>query len=261
MQTIDISSLFSSTPMAGQGRLRFRPTSPRTTVLDVQPTPNDVALLRQVVKNCCSPGGAGVIHVGAHVGEELEQYIASGFKRILLIEANPIVIPRLIQHVDFWRSWISELCQVWGISQVPEIRILHVAAAKTSGMAAFYLSQYPVLSSLLRPSTPWLTNTAQVVRVPALSIDDAVEKVRWASKNIDLIVTDAQGADLSVLKGAPLVLQTAQMVIVEVYTRSRYLGQCEPIQVRMFLEANGFWQSRVVESDPGLARAVVAFYR
>ncbi len=38
----------------------------------------------------------GVIHIGAHDGDEVEMYVAMGFKRILLIEAHPAIYTRLI---------------------------------------------------------------------------------------------------------------------------------------------------------------------
>lgn len=246
--------------MVGLGRLRFRPMLPRTEVLDVQPIPSEMALLRRVMQTVPSRRGAGVVHVGAHVGEEIELYLVSGFRRILLIEANPTVMPRLLQHAYFWTAWISELGKAWKVKIVPEIRVLHAAAADVTGMSSFNISQYSVLSSLLAPSMPEM-GAVKIVRVPTFRLDDAVERVGWTPDDIDLIVSDAQGADLSVLKGAPALLQSACMVISEVNSHTRYVGQCQPIQVRAFLEANGFGQSEVVERDPSAWRTTIAFYK
>jgi len=44
-----------------------------------------------------SLAGRGVVHVGAHQGEEVESYFEHGFQQILLIEANPD-----------WCRWLEE---------------------------------------------------------------------------------------------------------------------------------------------------------
>jgi FkbM family methyltransferase len=42
----------------------------------------------------------GVIHIGAHEGQELQQYLDMGTKKVVLIEANPQVFKKLQEAVE-----------------------------------------------------------------------------------------------------------------------------------------------------------------
>src|ERR1700745_1209705 len=56
----------------------------------------------------------GVIHVGAHLGEEVDAYLTAGFRKVVLVEANPGSCKamedrfRHIPHVQIFNYAISD---------------------------------------------------------------------------------------------------------------------------------------------------------
>lgn len=239
------------------GRVRFRPAAPQTEVMDVQPPPGrfDPIAMRFPRPDA----GAGVVHVGAHTGEELELYIASGFRKILLVEANPAVIPRLSMHARFWRAWLDRLTYQWGVT-APDIRVLHAAASDEAGIRPFFVSPFPVLSSLLEPLTgAFGTPTARLV--PSARVDDLVAQVGWAHADVGLVVIDAQGAEMVVLRGAAETLRNAHGVVAEVNFHVRYRHQAPPHTVIGHLTGLGFTRAEVIDRDDTVGRVTVLFER
>ncbi len=56
-----------------------------------RPTPLNITSLCQ--RYSITP--RGVIHIGAHEGQELEQYLKLGAEKVILIEANPQIFTKL----------------------------------------------------------------------------------------------------------------------------------------------------------------------
>src|SRR5690348_2618275 len=77
-----------------------------------------LSVLRKFIKP------AGVIHVGAHEGEEVDAYLEFGFNKIILIEANP--------------RWVELLRRRYSGRQ--EILILHYAVSNQNGEALLHIN-------------------------------------------------------------------------------------------------------------------------
>ncbi|MBW4453808.1 MAG: hypothetical protein KME55_14450 [Nostoc indistinguendum CM1-VF10] len=67
----------------------------------------------------------GVIHIGAHEGQELSDYLAMGIEKILYIEANPIVFERLQNKVANYPNVQAICC---AISNENGIVSLHITS-------------------------------------------------------------------------------------------------------------------------------------
>lgn len=134
----------------------------------------------------------GVLHVGAHHGEEVPDYLAAGFTDITLVEPDP-------------DNCAVMAGQEWG----GHVRIFGVACGEEALAAApFYRATDTVFSSL----TPNLrVGPIETLEVPVVRTADL-------QGNANVLVVDTQGTEMAVLRGADL--STLDLVIVETQNRS-----------------------------------------
>lgn len=180
-----------------------------------------------------------VVHVGGHVGHELESYLSLGFQGVLYVEANPGIFPILQEHLQFWRSWFEVLERRYGMVRVPELRAVQRAAAREAGTLPFRITQHEPTCSLLEPLDPQL-EVREEVRVQASPLDAILEEQGIDVGRVDYLAIDAQGAELEVLSGAPRLLERVPAVLVEVNYEPRYRGCPSPEDLDGFLVQRGF---------------------
>jgi len=183
----------------------------------------------------------GVVHVGAHYGEELETYLACGFERILYVEANPAVFARLARHIAFWNQWLEVLAERFSLARRPQIAAVNCAAADRGGHAALHVAEQDPLSSILVPTDPSIRVRGHV-EVEQRTVDDLVAAAGWPLSSISMVSVDAQGAEHLVLEGAAGLLRHIDLAIIEVNYRLRYEGGETVEQLDRRMEAAGFRQ-------------------
>lgn len=144
----------------------------------------------------------GVVHVGAHRGQEVPAYRAAGFGRIVLIEPNP-------EHWDELRSLRGP--------------IVEPVACGNPGFSTLHRTKWDEQSSLLRPQSIEVVDTVEVFVQPLSDFQDGV----------NVAVLDVQGSELEVLQTAHL--DRLDALIVEQDANVRYDGAAAPDDVRAFL--------------------------
>lgn len=152
----------------------------------------------------------GVLHVGAHRGEEVPVYRKLGFRRIVLAEPNPA----LREHL------LTLGCEVAS------------CAVGTPGRRSFFLTRQPTRSSLLRPTGH--VPGAEVERSVAVETRALAE---FVALDLNVLAIDAQGAELEIIQSGPV--SAFELVIVECRSGRHYHGQPTPTEVRAHLEAEG----------------------
>ena len=135
----------------------------------------------------------GVVHVGAHTGQEVPLYRAAGFARIVLVEPNPYLAAQL-RGMD-------------------GVEVVEAACASAAGTRTLHITERDKLSSLYRPLT---RPVVAAVGVRAYRLADLIDDT------VNVAVIDVQGAELEVVSGAPL--DTLDVVVVETHSRSKYAG-------------------------------------
>ncbi|HTA75972.1 MAG TPA: FkbM family methyltransferase [bacterium] len=179
----------------------------------------------------------GVIHVGAHQGEEVEAYLSYGFKKIILIEANPK-----------WCEFLSEKYKN------ENILIFNYAVTDLTGSVTLQIhesrlgSTEPASILDLKKFKEYYKyiKTPASVEVPAIRLDDLFEKHQLNPMDYDFLNMDIQGAELKALKGAPKLLGHLKAVLSEVHLEELYEGCASEKDIVDFLEGAGF---RKVESQ------------
>jgi FkbM family methyltransferase len=179
----------------------------------------------------------GVIHVGAHLGQELPLYQRMGFKKILFIEANPAVYAKLAQRLQGVANATGVLCAV---SDKNGLEILHVTDNEESS------SLLPLKKHLER--YPDIRETAQLL-VSARRLDHLLREINQDPADFNYLHLDIQGAELMALRGAPLALPFFDALSVELNYDELYEGCPLVDELDAFLGARQF-QRVFTSSNP-----------
>lgn len=150
----------------------------------------------------------GVVHVGAHKGQEVGAYRAAGFRQITLVEPNPALTADLERFGD--RVTIRQ------------------CAAGEAGRTQLNVTEWDERSSLLAPVDYPVSDRFEVDVVPLADLQ----------VGCNVAVLDCQGSELDVLRTA--ALDELDVVIVEMSTDRRYHGAATRDEVAAFLTDQGW---------------------
>lgn len=179
----------------------------------------------------------GVIHVGAHRGEEIEEHLELGAKKIIWVEANPDVYSELIENIGGDKRcdhfFFNNLCSDTNGKQT-NFNIIY-------GPDASHMSGNKGCSSILNPVgrfESWKRNT---ITIPTITIDTLMYVNGFDVKDFDFLEIDAQGAELHVLRGAKNTLKQIKYASIEV-TDSNPDYEDSPLtsDIIEFMDENGF---------------------
>jgi len=150
----------------------------------------------------------GVIHCGAHLGEEAEEYAAHGMEKVWWVEANPGVLPKLLEHVSPFghRVFNALLRERSGL-----LTTLHVTNYDGMSSSILEFGTHPEFS----PDTVFVEDVA----LPSCTLDDLVRDVRSIDPAIiqaNLLVMDLQGAEGRCTAGAIETLPRIDFILTEV---------------------------------------------
>jgi FkbM family methyltransferase len=154
----------------------------------------------------------GVIHIGAHLGEELPLYRQMGFSRILLVEANPELAARIKSNT----------------ASDPAVIVANVAVSDADGSINLRVTSEDQSSSILplkrhRNYYPAIHETRQVT-VPSRKLPTLLNDLNLCADLFNYISLDIQGAELRALRGAGDLLRHIDIVETEVNYEELYEG-------------------------------------
>lgn len=133
----------------------------------------------------------GVVHVGAHLGQEIGGYQEIGFEQIVVVEPNP--------------ECHALLAGINGVSLVP------AACGREEGTAQLYLTTKRKRSSLYEP----IKDANEPVTVPVVPLASV-------QAGCNVVVVDVQGSELDVVAGADL--DALDLIVLETRTVDEYQG-------------------------------------
>lgn len=156
----------------------------------------------------------GVIHVGAHAGQEVPHYLARDLRPVILIDANP--------------AWVEVLAERYRRNE--DVSVLHCAIGEADGEIDLNINvsrtgsdEASSILPLKRLSqiVPTL-QTHRTIRVPVHSLDSLAQEHDWSACNF--LNMDIQGAELMALRGAPKLLQQLDALLIETNVIEMYEG-------------------------------------
>lgn len=149
----------------------------------------------------------GIIHVGAHYGEEVDEYLENGIENIVLFEASKPTFNILKEKINEHDADIRCYNLALG-SEYCEKKTMYTETANKGQSSSFlkpakHLEQFPDI----------IFNGEEEITIQTLdSIWESVtKKEKW-----NMLVADVQGFELEVLKGATETLKHINYVYLEV---------------------------------------------
>ncbi|CAM5191018.1 hypothetical protein UACE39S_04177 [Ureibacillus acetophenoni] len=181
-------------------------------------------LKKVILENDIEP--FGIIHVGAHEGKEVGDYLQIGFENILFIEANPDVYKKLVNNLP----------------NEDYIKAINYAVADKIGETEFYITTMDQSSSILKPKLhlevyPDIT-VKNKINVKTITLDSLFENEK--NSNYNILNIDIQGAELLALRGASKLLNTIDLINIEVNFEELYEGCPMVWEIDDYLSHFGF---------------------
>ncbi|AFZ05325.1 methyltransferase FkbM family [Oscillatoria nigro-viridis PCC 7112] len=178
----------------------------------------------------------GIIHIGAHDGEEITLYQALGTQRVLFVEANPTVFERLKANIAGHRN----------------VQAVNCAIGNYNGTVNLRVTSFDQSSSILplkrhQEIYPYIQETHQI-SVQSRTLDTLLQELEINPEEFNFLVIDIQGAELLALQGSLTVLKHIEAIITEVNYEELYEGCALIDQLDEFLDKQGF--ERVATATP-----------
>ena len=177
--------------------------------------------------------GRGVIHVGANKGQERFLYAGYGLK-VAWVEPIPDVFRELQSNLTDFPGQTAYNCLI---------------AAEDGKKYQFHISdnEDSSSSSILEPnkelSNHWSKINFQPIELEGISLPTFIRKNDIDLASFDILVLDAQGAELLILEGAREILSRFRYVQCEAVNFEIYSGCCQLQDLDAFLSKQGFKQT------------------
>ena len=180
----------------------------------------------------------GVIHVGAHRGEEIYDYEKLGAKQIIWVEPNPDVFKELEISLSRADSSVEShgFCVAASDTNCEEVDF-HICY----GPDASFMSGNKGCSSLLKPQGKIQEWYKKTIKVETIRLDTLIENNGFDYSNFQLLDMDTQGAEMMVLNGAPKVLEHVDFITTEAtWGTPEYIDNVMFDELKSYLESYGF---------------------
>jgi FkbM family methyltransferase len=178
------------------------------------------------IQNKLLKTGGAVLHIGAHRGQEAKYYSEIGIK-VIWIEANPAMFEMLSSNIAKYKNQRA-ICALLGDSDGSLIDF-HIASNDGMSSSMFQFGEELGFSGLNMTNSEKLT----MKRLDKIfSVKDLNNFTHW--------VLDVQGAELLVLEGAGVLLDTCHSLYIEVSTRNVYKDGASWKELSGFLKDRGF---------------------
>jgi FkbM family methyltransferase len=159
-----------------------------------------------------NPEIRGVIHIGAHTGQEYPTYINRGIENIIMVEPQPDIFAVLQSNLNDDRNTL-----LFNLALGAENRTITINSDSTNKGAS---------ASVLKPKL-------HLEQYPGIIFDRTIDAeqrklddLHFYRPNYNLIVIDVQGYELEVLKGSAATLEKIDYIISEVNRQELYENCC-----------------------------------
>lgn len=181
----------------------------------------------------------GLIQLGAHEGEECHLFSRYGFKKVLLIEADPDTFVRLQKLVQ---------------DNYPSFETVQFAATNKQGNFPFHRTTFSQSNSTkLLKKHLWLfpeIHQAEQIMVQNDTLDHWLESKKL-SHEFNVLVMDIQGGEIDALKGSLKTLRDIDAIVTEVNYDELYEGGGQLVDLDKFLMEQGFIRVDTITAAKG----------
>lgn len=175
----------------------------------------------------------GIVHIGGHLGQEAARY-AEHKCQVIWIEALPDLFTQLEKNIAQYPNQRA-ICALLGEENDKQVEF-HLASNDLASSSIFRFGDELGFENLSMESS---------VQLVSSRLDHILTNTELADYHHWVI--DVQGAELLVLKGAGQLLENCNSLRIEVSTRKVYEYGVNWIELRNYLEVQGFtplWEPR-----------------
>lgn len=187
----------------------------------------------------------GVVHVGAHCGEEVSRYLAEGRDPIICFEPQSLTWNNP-ESVTLVRSALGD-CDGVMVFHIPHH--LHVTKDRDTQSG----SGFRVIPEAAR-GIGWTPTSVDFTEVQVMRFDTWAGVTGFDPKSCSLLVVDVQGMELQVFKGFGDLLDGFKEVVVECSDPPVYQGGASAREIVEF-----FAQKKFTQLSPILRHGDVRF--
>lgn len=187
----------------------------------------------------------GIIHIGAHLLEEREDYLANGIRDIIWIEANPKKVSEALKQTQL----------------LPTEKLYNYAITDTSNQTIeLFCTNNGQSSSILKLNKhleyyPDITVT-ESLQVTTKRVEDIISEFNLDLRLYDFVNIDIQGAELKALMGFGSLLHTMKYLYLEVNKEYLYDNCALVREIDDYLVEFGFIRRHTKWTDQGWGDAL-----
>lgn len=169
----------------------------------------------------------GVVHVGAHTGEEAADYANGGIANVWWIEGNPDIIPMLQRNVVRYGHQV--VCAL--ITDVADQqRTFNVTNFDSLSSSVFEFGTHARVS----PDVHWVDHK----QLSTSTLDDVA--ATYSITGCNFLNMDLQGAEMLALRGGTELLKEIDYIFCEINIDELYVGCVLLPDLEAFLNGLGF---------------------
>jgi FkbM family methyltransferase len=169
----------------------------------------------------------GIIHIGAHLMEEREDYLELGFNNTIWVEANPDLYNKIIKKIEGQESVFN-----------------YVVSDLDDEIVEFNITNNGQSSSILELDKHKIHHphiyVERTISLKTESMETIINKNNINMDVYDFINIDIQGAELKALQGFGDLLNKIKYIYTEINTNSLYKNCCLVNELDEYLEKYGF---------------------
>ena len=170
----------------------------------------------------------GIVQVGAHRGQETEEFLSLSPDKILMIEALPYLASALaVEYKD-----------------IPQIKVVSCVVSNYDGLTPFHVLSNEMSSSILPLKIhaeiyPHIVQTEEI-ELPCKRLDSLMKVLGEKPEDYNFLNIDVQGAEHLVFEGGMELLKHIDAINIEVNCVELYEGCVLEKDLTKFLSDNGF---------------------
>jgi FkbM family methyltransferase len=171
----------------------------------------------------------GILHIGAHFGEEYESYVSNGINNLIFFEPVPVTFQKLKNKLDGKATLVNVALGNRNGKITMNIETANQGQSSSILKPALHLSQYPHI------------RFEDSIEVEITTLDYYMNTLESNEvSNYNMINIDVQGYELEVFKGASEKLNDIDYIMTEVNRAEVYENCAKVEELDSFLKEYGF---------------------
>jgi len=186
----------------------------------------------------------GVVHVGAHRGEEIFDYESMGAKKVIWVEPVPELFEEMKQFLTTAQCSVTSHAYEYAASNTDHNT---VDFNLYFGPDAKYMSGNKGCSSLLKTSGRFESWSKGTIQVETITLDTLLEENKFKFSEFQYLNMDVQGAELMVLQGANNLLSQVKYIATEAtWDNPDYIDNTRYDELKLLLQSKGFVETEMI---------------